>query len=213
MRLRIARWLCAVLLGGSVLAAIDSFAVTVEVSPGASSVTVSTPLVVDLFISGLAPGVDLGAFDLNVSFDAAVLGLGAVAFGTELGDPALVESLPAFFLVAPGLLNVSNLSLLFDLSFQPDAFALATLTFDTLFPGVSAITISGGAIPPGDSLSDASGVALSATFAPGEVTVTSVGAVPEPSGLLLLSTGLAGLTMIVRRRTRLGARRAAGGDR
>jgi hypothetical protein len=176
-----------------------ALALTLGFEPASQVVSVGDPAAVELRISGLGSSVapSLGVFDLFVSFDPAILSFGGVSFG----DPTLGDQLDLFDL---GSLTVVDAGLsgavrLFELSLdsaadldalQADAFTLATLSFDTLQVGTSALLLSIAA------LGDAHGAPLSAALETGLVTV-----VPEPQATLLFLVGL----LVVRRATRARA--------
>ena len=160
---------------------------TLEILPASQDVPVGDSVEVAITISYLGDFVapSLGVFDLDLAFDSAVLAFSAVTFG----DPVLGDqldlfgfgSITAFDDTVPGVVNVFELSL--DLpsdldTLQPGSFTLATLSFDTLALGVSALDIS--IIALGDSLGDS----LDANVVGGAVNV-----VPEPSAALLFAVG------------------------
>jgi hypothetical protein len=183
-------------------------AISLDFVPVFQSVVAGNPVSVDLTISGLgdfAPP-SLSTFDLDVSFDPAILAFSGVSFGLLLGDPSLREATTTVANSVVGLVNVFALSFLegnsetcifcippFLDDLQPASFTLATLTFNTLAEGVSPFTLSVNA------LGDAAGNPLAADVSGGSVTAT---AIPEPSTFLLLGSGLAGL-LVFRRKLRL----------
>jgi hypothetical protein len=175
----------------------SALAVSIGFVPSAQSVGLGQSASVDIVISGLGDGTSpsLGAFDLNVSFDPTILAPTGVTFGIFLGDPDLFEAITAFdLLLAPGVLNVAETSLLLSAelhALQPASFTLATLSFDTLARGTSALTL---AINPG-GLVDQDAGELRAETSRGSISV-----VPEPGTLLLLGLALGGVGVTAGRR-------------
>jgi PEP-CTERM motif len=92
------------------------------------------------------------------------------------------------------LIELFVVSLLSDLSFQPDPLTLAALSFTGISVGTSPLFFSPLS---DDSLSDAFGNGLTADILGASVTVTAP--IPEPSTLLLLGSGLLGFTGLRRR--------------
>ncbi len=158
-----------------------------------NNVTLGSSVDVDLVISGLgdfAPP-SLGAFDLDITYDSAIVDLAGVAFGTQL-DLLGFGSIRGVSEVN-GTVSLFEISLdfPFDLdTLQPGAFTLATLTFDAIAAGTSSLVTSN------EILSDSLGSPLFADTGTGSITVRGV---PEPATLALLSLGLAGLGFTRRR--------------
>lgn len=177
-----------------------SQAVTISVNPMMQFAAVGSSVDVALTISGLADGaaLSLSAFDLNVDFDPAILEFKGAAFGdSTLGDQLDLFGLGSLTSATPGFGTVNLVELSFDLpsdldTLQAGSFSLASLTFNTLSLGISSLNISVNAL--GDSLGDP----LTANVLNG-----SVAAVPEPSSLLLLCTGVFGLVLFVRKLGRI----------
>ncbi|MDD2761126.1 MAG: cohesin domain-containing protein [Methylomonas sp.] len=159
-----------------------------ELSPPRQSVTLGSTARVELRISGLDEATALSAFDVQIVFDPAVLAYVDSAFSDQLdlfgsGDVRAVES-------ADGVLNVWEISLDSSadlLSYQADAFTLATLSFQAVGEGFSALTLSLNA------LADADGNGLPAQLGEADVTVS---AVPLPALGYSLALALAGLPML-----------------
>jgi hypothetical protein len=180
--------LIMILMIGTLISNSPCEAITLEFVPSVQEVLIGDTFDVDIVISGLGSEA-LGAFDLTIGFDSAIVGLNNVTFGDQLG--LVFGSVQADSLLNPSSLNLFEVS--FDLvdtllNFQADTFTLATLTFDTLAYGTSAIGFSSYL------LSNASGLSLSATTQGGSVTVT-----PEPSTVLLVLIGLTGIVYYARR--------------
>jgi hypothetical protein len=176
-------------------------AIVIGFDPSSQTVAPGASVDVELTVSGLgdfAPD-SLSVFDLDVSFDPAVLSFSAVAFGDPvLGDQLDLFGFGSFTDVVSGVGVVNLLELSFDLpgdldTLQAGSFTLATLTFDALAVGTSALSVAINAL--GDSFGDP----LDATLAGGSVTVNAAVAMPEPGTLWLLAIGLLGLGLLRRR--------------
>ena len=141
---------------------------------------------VDVVISGLVAGgpPSVGAFDLDVAFDPALLQPIAVTFGPFLGDPDPLagETLTDFQLLA-GIVDLAEVSLLatpdLDLLQLPASFTLATLSFTAVASGAATLTFAEIRVddPAGDKIS-----------------------IPWPSGMASSGTALLALAVAARRR-------------
>ena len=179
--------LAALLLAAGPLCA-PAMATTIGFTPSSATVGVGGSVAVDVRIAGLDAGADLGAFDLNVLFDATKLNLTGYTLGASLGNTSLFEAIDTSLgNTAAGKFNLSEISLLSDLSAQQDGFTLATLYFSGAALGASALSFSDVV------LGDAFGNSL-----PAGLQGASVSTVPEPHNLALFLAGLA-LASAVRR--------------
>jgi hypothetical protein len=159
-------------------------AIVIQFVPGVQTVSLGDTVDVEVRILDLGGGAppSLGAFDLDVTFDPSILTPTAVTFGAFLGDPSLLEAVTGFTFF-PGLVDLFETSFLSGVeldALQPDPMLLATLSFDAVGLGTSALVFTDVIL--GDALGDP----LIATWSSGSVTVTG-SAVPVPGTAWLLA--------------------------
>jgi len=167
-------------------------ALLISVAPGtarAASIGLSATSGADVTITVSVSGIEalaepsLGAFDLDLFFDATVLSYADIDFGPFLGGPAdSLQSVNSGF----GLVDFAEVSLVFPNSLlqdlQPDAFVLATITFDVLATEETLTSVGLSQT----LLSDGNGQQISVVpVAPIEL----VAAIPEVSGAHVFGLG------------------------
>jgi hypothetical protein len=177
--------------------------VTVTIEPVSQTLNVGGTADVIVGISGLgdmAPPA-LAAFTIGLAFDPAILSLNNVTFGDQgagidyLAPSGPAGSLTAFGPTGPGILALSEVSLepgAVLLGAQPEAFVLATVTFDAVGPGTSPVIY--GAVLLVDELGNP--LWPDPVFNSASITVQ---AIPAPGAMALTLVGL-GLTARLRRR-------------
>jgi hypothetical protein len=171
-----------------------STAAVVTHTPTTAATIAGAPVVVDVRISDLGAGNSLGAFDLDLGYDPALVSFSSVAFGPALGNPALFEALTGVSAALPGVIDFSEVSLLTPAELaaaQGSSFSLATLTFMGVGTGTAAFSILGTSI-----LSDAFGRPL---------PISPLKPIPEPESVFPLGLGLAALTALRRQRRQRGS--------
>lgn len=152
---------------------------------------------VTLMAGGLGDSapLSLGAFDLDIHFDPAVLSFTSYTLFDGLGDVGLFEagdfSLGEF---APGFIGLTEVSFLTAAELdaaQPGTFALAELFFhvDSMGPGESTI-VSVHPLTHPFAFSDAAGEELDVTVTGDGVISTSKIDVPEPATIVLMGFGV-----------------------
>jgi hypothetical protein len=174
-------------------------AATISFSPSSQTVGLADSVFVDVSISGLAGGI-VSAYDLDVTYDAAVLVASDVVFGSFLGDESFFEVFNGFDLSVAGVVDFAQLSLLSDpdLSLmQPDSFVLATIEFTAIGAGTSSLDY----VTPLD-ITGFVGGPLHVYPQSGSVRVSNP--IPEPSAALVFGVG----TFIVGAATRSNKRAA-----
>lgn len=175
-------------------------ALSIGFSPSGPTVPQGASVVADVIVSSPG-GMRVGAYDLLVSFDAAVLGFAGVDFGAGLGGP-----LGSIQDVTPGASDVGIVEVSLLASPPQDGtsgFALFTLRFDALAVGVSALEIVPGSAPASDFLADDLGIAI-VPDAVGSGRVEVV-AVPEPLPLVPLGWLVGFVCLAARKRATGGA--------
>ncbi len=177
-------------------------AVRIDVDPLVSFVTPGSTVKAAIRISevGNLTAPSLGAFDLDVNFDPAILALANAAFGDPvLGDQLDLFGLGSITAAMPGAGTINLFELSLDApadleALQRSPFMLATLTFDTLSLGTSPLDVRVNA------LADAFGDSLDARIASGTVNV-----IPEASTWTFFAIGVIVLVGSAIRRRRSSA--------
>jgi hypothetical protein len=178
-------------LMSAVLFSSEASAVFIGFNRDTSFINVGQPVDIYVEISGLSPGVHLGAFDFNVNFDTATLNFEGYVLEEHLGIVGNGEALDtsSAYIIGGNVINLAELSLLADLSFQLDSFTLATLTFTGKNPGVSSLWLSD------IILSDGNANKLNVDGS----NPATVNVVPIPGSIWLAASGLIGFAALKRR--------------
>ncbi|MEZ5572747.1 MAG: cohesin domain-containing protein [Halioglobus sp.] len=180
--------LSAVILLACIAQAPVAQATMLSLQPGETLANTGDTVSLDLIVSGLgafSPD-SLGAFDISVAYDAAVLSFAGYSLENFLGNIGLSEAIDASGGASGGAVNVAEVSLLSAVglnNLQPGEFVLASLSFNVLSLGVGAATEL--SIQQGALLADAAGSRLQFTDA-GSATIVNRGSIPLPGTLLLL---------------------------
>jgi hypothetical protein len=178
-----------------------SAAIILSLEPASQTVSAGSPVSMDLVVSNSNPLVSagVGAFDVDLTYNPAVLSAMSVTFGTHL-DLGVSGSIQNSNLSTPGLIHLDEVSLEASselLLNQPASFTLATLNFSGTAPGVSSVNFTSAI------LSDVTGLqSITPETVAGQVEVTGGGvAVPDPASTAnLLPLGLLGIWMLRRSR-------------
>ena len=181
-------WLSLLLVGLTLLPTAPLQAISIGFSPLNQTIGAGGMGTVDIVVSNRG-GTEIGAFGFDVLFDPAIISLTGITFGLQLGDPVL-EALSGS-VVGAGMASLTETSFLTVAELQAlqmsDSFVLATLNFNAIGVGVSALSFAN------TDFVDGSANNLSV-----EAQIGSVAAVPEPSTMVLLGSALIGVA--VRRR-------------
>jgi len=191
------RYLYVLLLAGFMQAPVARAAL-IELQPSPLlAATTGDSISLNLVVSGL--GADsLGAFDISVGFDSSALSFTSYSLGNYLGNVNLLEAIDGSVGNTGSAVNVAEVSLLsaFDLdTLQPGSFTLATLNFNVI--NLAAGTVTQLSVLAGPVLGNALGSQIAVTG----LGSTSVGTVPIPGTLLLLTASTFGWLTLKRRQS------------
>jgi hypothetical protein len=189
----------------------NSAVAQVDVSIGSETVSAGGVATVSLDVSGLGKGTALGAFDLNVGFNSSIVSFASASYGDPVsGDQLNLEGFGTYTNTTPGNGTTELTELSFDssaalLSSQATSFTLATLSFDALTAGSSALTLSVNGLESGPV--DQNGNAVATTFQDGAITVSGSGGgtiqapeIDSASAMSALALLLGGLAVVRGRR-------------
>jgi Cohesin domain/PEP-CTERM motif len=160
---------------------------TLSASPSSSTVAVGAQLAVTVSIAGI---VDLYAHEFTLSFNPAVLQATGASEGSFLGGGGSTVFDAGDINNAAGTVSFVVGSLVGPVGGVNGSGALATLNFTVTGFGTSALT-----------LSDALALDSMLMDIPLQLSNGTVTAVPEPGNWLMLSAGLAGIGLWLRRRS------------
>ncbi len=186
-----AKHFIAALLLACIAQAPAGHAALLRLAPDTTLVTNGDTVSLELIVSGLGDfsPASLGAFDVSIGYDPAVLSFADYSLGNFLGDISLFTALDVSSGDTGADVNLAEVSLLLPASLdalQPGEFFLASLSFNVLnlAPGASTSL----QILDRPVLSDAYGAALQATTG----RAATIQAIPLPGTLLLMLAGLLG---------------------
>ncbi|HYP05825.1 MAG TPA: cohesin domain-containing protein [Bryobacteraceae bacterium] len=188
---------------GALVAVSSLSGATITVLPSASGVMLGSTVAVAVDVNGLDAGASpaLGVYDITLNYDPAVLTYASISWGTGLDVLGLGSLRNLSFDQNTVRLFELSLDLAEDLnSLQPDAFRLATISFQATGPGTSSLNLMS------TTLGDAFGDPLQLSVVNGSVGVQATDQVPEPQYSLL-----GGLSLVILVATQRGiARRQHG---
>jgi hypothetical protein len=191
-------------------------ATRIDLNPTLTNTSVGSSFSVAVVISGLSgvsPALAVTDFDLDVSYDPALLSATGVTFGSGLGSPPDVSGSDLSSSGVVDLFAVSFASYPTLLGLQGDSFTLATLTFQSLAPGTDSLAfvqdaffivdltnVDDPSVFPVNGVDPGTCETLSCVAVGGARVVIREATVPEPNPLLLLAGAV--LALAAARRAR-----------
>lgn len=158
--------------------------INLSLQPSPQTINVGDSASMDLVVSGLGnlSSPSLGAFDLELSYDPAIISTASLTFGNFL-DLGNLRSSKFSDLTTAGVIHLDEVS--FESSSdlnnaQPDTFTLATLGFKGLAAGISSIDFTLA------SLSDELGQSLTAFSTTGGSIEVESSTVPDAGSTAFL---------------------------
>jgi hypothetical protein len=204
--------LAGLLALGLGVAATASQAIAISFAPSAQTRLLGQTASVDIVVRDLAADQQVvSGYDLDVLYDASILNLLSVTFGSGLG----AGTLDSIFGYVPGTGRID----LFETSFLTDSMlaalqggnplVLATLNFTGIGVGISPLIFDAqtapgilltGRLDPNSDPSFPAPTVLTVTAEDGSITIINDGgSVPEPGTLAMLLLGLAGIAGLRRK--------------
>lgn len=176
----------AMIVFAALMLASDALADSTTLNAVANQATVSSgaSLSVNVNISNVA---DLYDYQLDLTFNPNVVSAIGVTEGAFLQSGGSTFFILGTIDNSAGSITFNVDTLLSAISGVTGGGTLVVFDFTALSPGTSTFTIEN------EILQDSTGAVLSDATTSGSVTVQGSTAVPEPSGLLLLSVGALGL--------------------
>ncbi len=186
----------ATLIALSISFALNSQALTIDLSPSAQELQLGDNLTLDVKVSDLANATapSLGVYDLNLMFDATRVSISNIIWGDAVKGNQL--NLNGFGSLQMSDASNSGTLNLFELSFddvwslnnlQAESFSLFSVIFSTIAVGPAEFTLDVNA------LGDANGDSLLAdSIGTSKVMINAV-SVPEPATSFLFLIGLIAL--------------------
>ena len=165
-------------------------AVTIQISPLTTSVTVSDSVTVDVIVNDV---IDLFSFQADVSFDPGVLQASAVTEGTFLPTGGSTFFVPGVIDNVLGSISFTADSLIGAIAGVDGTGTLFSLDFEALAAGSTQLSISN------IILLDSSFGVIDAAPVGGSVIASDV---PEPGSVACLILGLSASAVLLRRRRR-----------
>lgn len=173
--------LAVLLLLMTLSVSVDAIPIRVEVTADPGSPILGEQVEATVSVDGLT-GEFIGAYDVTLAFDGAILSFDELFFDVFLDGPA--DSLQDVVLTS-STINAAEISLGFLFNQTGiDAFPLFSVLFDTVGAGTSPLDLSV------TELSDDFGFPLESTTLNSSVSVQEPVAVPEPGTASLLLIGL-----------------------